>query len=544
MDTKANSTKRVFYKGADTPFEGSRQPTMSWNKGSKGSEDWSKTFQRDLRSQSPSVSVRRNQQIYEKPDVQVKLPPLHRHYPSEGVFAQGSSVNYGYNTTNTFRPQPANQSATLKEISAKPTTMRDRENGPDDFIPHHLKHKIRRTPMSESLSTMHIRKVEPSNDGALMTQAKLEKAKRTNISHRKTGSHLRMRAEYLKRVLLEFDHFLPTLRLGQTLKIQLVVNHQYCEFCCLERTVSVSKLIEQFLVVYHMKFEGEKMRTGEEGQQKLLQKLKHFLSTCTTHAFDMSTDSEDVFLQFKNLDQFQRDFSDAENFHRASGLECLLLNYLFLEYKVEPREESTVQTSPSLRSANSMELYSDREHRDREPSYPRSLAEVVEHAGSHVSEDTESTQKLSPAEAAAKNLQDRMQTLNELIQKSKGEIKLMRAGVNANGEFVYSSKFLNTINLCLQHKDILFDMDRKMFDEMAEIGIAAPDRGQLDDAEQQRPELFEGLLRMRELLSREIRFTGKALEKDLGLEDTRQDFLHYSEDTDDYAGGWGSSDEH
>lgn len=513
------------------------QPTMSWNHATKGSGEWSKTYHKELRSHSPSTSIRKFPNPMSDRPPPLKLPPLHRYYPSEGAFLQGNTIPAGYHTTNSFGGTRSQTEKQEWSAQPKPSETFGQRTKNEDFVPHHLKHKFRKNPIGESYNQIHIKKIEPSNDGALMTQAKIEKSKRTKIGHRKVLSYLRNRADFIKHTIMKCDSLLSSLRLTKTIKIQLVLNFQLCEFCCLERTVSISKLIEQFIVVYHMNFEGEKVRMGDSGQEKILLKLKEFLTVCATHAFEMSTDSEEVFQHFSRLSQFQRVFCDAEHFHKANPLECVLLNYIFLEYKVEPREESTVQTSPSLRSGRSTEMQS--EVGILELSYPRSLAEIVEptHSEHSGEEDPEEYQQRIQEEAA-NNLQQRMKELNETIQKSKGEIKLMRAGVNSNGDFEYSSKFLNTINLCLQNKDIIFDMDAGLFNQMAQMDMPEVDSNNLipvtDSKDTIRPEFFNSLLKLKEFLGKEIRYTGKSLEKDLGLEESAKDMYNYSEDSGVY----------
>src|SRR3990167_1593448 len=114
----------------------------------------------------------------------------------------------------------------------------------------------------------------------------------------------------------------------------------------------------------------------------------------------------------------------------------------------------------------------------------------------------------------------------------------MRAGVSSNGDFEYSSKFLNTINLCLQNKDIIFDMDAGLFNQMAQMDMPEVDSNNLipvtDSKDAIRPEFFNSLLKLKEFLGKEIRYTGKSLEKDLGLEENVKDMYNYSEDSGVY----------
>lgn len=55
-------------------------------------------------------------------------------------------------------------------------------------------------------------------------------------------------------------------------------------------------------------------------------------------------------------------------------------------------------------------------------------------------------------------MQAKHRDLNLKIQKMRQELLQTKPGLEENGEFVYNSKYLKMIELCIQNKELLFDM--------------------------------------------------------------------------------------
>lgn len=354
----------------------------------------------------------------------------------------------------------------------------------------------RRQLVGEGYSQLRLCSVR-DNDIFLLTQARQEKTKRMQHEGQRLAAWVKQRVAKVK-AELEKDRFLEEFRLSDTLKIMLLVsNEELCEFICLEKMVATAKAIEHFVVLYHLRQECTTVQSTRVNNLKLIQRLKEFLCKSRKGAFEIKVDSEASLQLFRDLTECKRPFLDTEDFFPTSPIEAIVLSYLFLEYKVS-FEKSTFNRMASQLSLN---LYDDEDQKANDSNDGPVDTRTAE-------------------QKALDELNFRNQELNKRIIKMRAELLQTRVSLEENGEFIYNSKNLKIIEMCIANKDILFDMNGNTFDTMLELTRPVIDKALYSQhgMSVKAKNLFLELMSLRQIFSEENRTMGNKLKNELEID--------------------------
>ncbi len=354
----------------------------------------------------------------------------------------------------------------------------------------------KREVIGESYSHVKLKNVR-DNDIFLLTQARQEKAKRAQPANQRLAAWINKRINRTKFDIIE-DGILEKLNIVDVTLIKLLVsNEAQCEFLCLEKTVATAKVIENFVILYHLRQECSTVQSNAENHYKLIPRLKSFLTRSTQGAFEIKMDSEESLKLFRGLEESKRPFLDADEFFATTSIEAIVLSYLFLEYK------ATFERSAFKIIASQLSLNIDDEETD-----PQDLEKV-----NRSPEDLRTAEQKALDELAARN-----QELNQKIAKMRAE--LLQARNEENGELSYNSKYLKMIEMCLGSKDILFDMNQNTFDTMIEMKRPYVERALYSHNGMSVPakNLFIELMSLRQTFGEENRTLGNKLRNELELD--------------------------
>jgi len=355
--------------------------------------------------------------------------------------------------------------------------------------------------IAESYSKIRLVNIQ-DNDRVLMTQARIEKTKRENIGERKQGTFVKRRIDKAKHYLMHEDPYLAENLILESVKLQAVVSFSKEEFVCLERTVSVAKVIENFIHLYVIHFENERhLKVTENSENKLYDRVKLFLTLAKSSAFEIKVTTQEQFTRFLEVDSIKRPFLEADTFFETKSLEAIVLTYLLLDYKIS----RSLQEFKRL--ASQLDLLTDNEVETQEKQQ-----QTFQKQASMQEEARSEQQKILD------QIKERNDNLKERVAKMREDMRRTREGITERGDFSYNSKYLKMITMCLENKDELFVMDEAIFDKM--IDFRQPQlQHNLDFALMQpdRAKVYKQLLTLREIFADEVMYFGNDLKSDLGL---------------------------
>jgi hypothetical protein len=334
----------------------------------------------------------------------------------------------------------------------------------------------------------------PDYDGPLLTQAREEKTRRGYKQVQKVGSRLQGRIEFIKKYFKNYDVFLADLGIGDTLKIELLVCHSNYDQVCLQKLTSTMKVIETYLTLYSFNFQNLASNLTDEMTTKIINRLKRFLWKSVHGAFEIKIEDREVFESFQQIQQSRRTYLHSDQFFLTQSIESMVLSYLFLEYKL------TTNLRDFKHMMSQLSVKVDMMH-DDEPK-----PEVKEEEG-----DLRTDEQKTKDEKVAKELQ-----IKESLAQLRRQIMDGKQGVvDKEGQMGYFSKYLARIEVCLQNKDELFEIERDDFDKMLDMDPVVH-KESTDDVEAgldpYKRKIFKDLLELRDVFIDEL-----ANRDDLGI---------------------------
>lgn len=355
-------------------------------------------------------------------------------------------------------------------------------------------------------------------DFVLLTQAKDEKTKRDVKETLKVKSQVEGRIKLIKNYLKDYDTFLREESISESLQLELLVIFQDVNCVCLQRIFSTIKVIETFMVLYDHHFQNLQEVSSEEISAKIIDRLKEFLSRAKSGAFELEVTEFELFQKFMNLKGPKRPFLNSDQFFKTKSIDSIVLTYLFLEYRMSLNlkdfRKLMSQVSIKVDNSNMIQVIDQFDPQDQEEQDMR----------------TEEQKKRDEAEAKKKQLADDLARLRKEIQISKQGI------IDMGGETTYSSKYLKCIEVCLNNKDLLFDIEADAFDKMVDLQmpqlqIPREHEADLDDKNRQ---AFLKMVTIRDLFADHVENEGAQLKKELDLfYNPVEDFGSMTEENED-----------
>lgn len=437
--------------------------------------------------------------------------------------AQGNTSTTRYPPLGTAQPQggatKSQQELSEREWTHKTLpghnnqfnlTLRDKQTSLAERLGEHTRHPSEK---SSSL-TQRLRSKCPSigenyskiklctvtdRDMLLLTQAREEKTRRDVKKSARVKGHVEARVKTVKKYFKNYDGFLKEEGIDGKIEIELLVLFQALNCVCLSKTFSTLKVIETFMLLYDHHFQSLLENDSDEASAKIIDRLKDFLSRAKAGAFELEVTEDELFHRFTSLKGPKRPFLNADNFFKVKSIDAIVLTYLFLEYRMSLnlRDFKKLMSQVSIK-VDSIDpaLVIDTPERDAESEEDLRTAE----------------QKLrDEAESKKQQLRDDLAKLRKEIQVSKQGI------IDLGGETTYSSKYLKCIEVCLNNRDLLFDMEVDQFDKMVDLQMPlhqAPRDDLIEDANRQ---VFLQLIKVRDLFADQIENEGAQLKKELDL---------------------------
>ena len=339
------------------------------------------------------------------------------------------------------------------------------------------------------------------NDMILLTQAREEKTRRDLKETIRVNGHVESKIRMVKDFFHNYDSFFKENDIKDEINLELAVLYKEVNIVCLQRIFSPLKIIEIFMVLYDLHYQNMLQANTDENSAKIIDRIKDFFWKAKRGAFEVEITEPELFRRFSDVQGAKRTFLSFETFFKVKSIDALVLTHLFLEYKVAlslkdfRRMMSQLSCKPEqgdLKSLNSIQI-------PHEPS----------------EEDLRTAeQKLKDeAEQKKKQLKEDLERLKKDIQTSKQGI------VDLGGHIGYSSKYLKCIEVCLNNKEILFDIESEEFDRMADMNMPfmPPPKFESEEEVDEKRRIFMPMIRLRHLFSDQVQNEGAQLKKELDL---------------------------
>lgn len=372
-----------------------------------------------------------------------------------------------------------------------------------------------------------------SDYGLLMTQAREEKSKRSHVKRkgqeREQDETLEMNPSLhqsnqggvglsrgviirLKMVKQFVKEYLDNQQEGgggqkhknEIVTIHLVVSKSQTDFICLEKSFSLLKLLESYVMLYQVYFERSAPEsTSLENDYRLFERIQGYLKKIQESNLEIRLTEEETFQQFAQLEPERRPFLENKYFQKIRGIDAIATSYMFLEYK------------PEVLEPQNLYAYLSRVGKDLEE--PSEKDESVEESGAD--------QPLDSEEMEAQLLERKNKEIEENIKKMRAETLKNRQGLHELGDkVIYNSELLRRIDVCLKNKEILFDIDSDTFNKMVDMeGMPEkpkPDKNSTEDMIHKHNVYFD-LVNMRDFMNNQCHEMGNDLQNKLNLIDYR-----------------------
>ena len=299
------------------------------------------------------------------------------------------------------------------------------------------------------------------NDLFVLTQATKPKPEQPEASSppakqgRQNGA-LKARLQLAKSAVAE-DRQFADLQLADTFHLRLLIMQEGKQgLSCFEKSVPTMKLVENYTIFHYLHFDNAYQVGSPDKTHRFLKKLKTFLQKGSTGAFEISSLASSLRDRFDLLEQSKRPFLQSTQSFTIHYFEQLLLIFLFLEY----------QSSMTVEKINQIIDRLKKQEAENESLLKKQLS-IKELPDIEPSPELPSEQ-LDMADREKKILAD-AKRLSDLMPHTLHKATLSRQKHPEDEDFVYHSVNLRRIELCLEHQDILFDMDAPVFNSLLDL---------------------------------------------------------------------------
>lgn len=299
------------------------------------------------------------------------------------------------------------------------------------------------------------------NDLFVLTQMPRAKPEQPEASSfqpnqgRQTGA-LKARIRFAVSAVGE-DREFSDLQLTDILHLRLVVMQEDKQgLSCFEKSIPTAKVVENYTIFHHLHFDNACLTSSPDKTRRFLKKLKAFLQKGLAGAFEISSLTPSLKDKFASLQQSKRPFLESSRSFAVHHFERLLLFYLFLEYQSSMTVEKINQVIDRLK----------KEEAEKESLLKKQLS-IKELPDFERSPELPSDQ-LDIADREKKILAD-AQRLLELAPQTLHKMASSKRRNPEDEGFVYHSINLRRIELCLEHQDILFEMDAPVFNRLLDL---------------------------------------------------------------------------
>ncbi len=326
------------------------------------------------------------------------------------------------------------------------------------------------------------------------------------VQQGKQTAVLKSRLLLAKTAVAEDPEF-ADLRLTDTFQLRLVITQEDKQgLSCFEKAIPTLKLVENYTIFHYLHFDNSRQAATAEKKHRFLKKLRTFLQKGSAGAYELPSLTRHLRERFGSLEQPKRSFLHSTRYFSLHQFEQLLLLYLFLEY----------QPSMTVDKINRIieKLKKEEAEKDSLLKKQLSIKELPE---------VERT-----PEAAAEPL-DIAQREKQILEEADRILDLKPQTLKTHPAagpkypddkgFVYQSINLRRIELCLQHQDILFDMDAPVFNRLLDLAgfEADPDQVSRYPMADDKKKIYFELIAVRNATREQVKTVGNDLIDDLDL---------------------------